>query len=169
MGVSPVVMVVDDHETIVSAYVRAFERAGYRTVTASTVTGALATAEATLPTIAVVDLWLAGATGIELVAELRARAPAMRIVLISAAVAIGDAVRATRAGADAVLMKPASVAHILGAEQPLDPTPTLARVEWEYMMRTLRDANNNISEAARRLGIRRQSLQRKLKRQAPPE
>ena len=95
----------------------------------------------------------------------------MSIVLISASVTLGDAVRAARAGADRVLMKPVTVGQILGTEPERadgEVPPTLARVEWEYVMRTLGDAGGNISEAARRLGIRRQSLQRKLKRHVPP-
>ncbi len=45
--------------------------------------------------------------------------------------------------------------------------PTLARAEWEHINRVLSDAGGNISEAARRLGIHRRSLQRKLQKFAP--
>ena len=44
----------------------------------------------------------------------------------------------------------------------------MARVQWEYVHKVLVDANGNISAAARRLGIHRQSLQRKLKTLPPP-
>ena len=44
---------------------------------------------------------------------------------------------------------------------------TLERVRWIHIWRTLASTGNNISEAARRLGLRRQSLQRML-RKAPP-
>jgi two-component system response regulator RegA len=37
-----------------------------------------------------------------------------------------------------------------------------ARVEWEHIQRVLADSGGNISEAARRLGVHRRSLQRKL-------
>jgi two-component system response regulator RegA len=40
--------------------------------------------------------------------------------------------------------------------------PSLARVEWEHINRVLADSGGNISEAARRLGMHRRSLQRKL-------
>jgi two-component system response regulator RegA len=162
-----VVLVVDDHPMVLSTYERGFLRAGYRVTTAASVGQAIAAAEATLPTLAVIDLWLGGETGIDLVAQLRRRWPAMRIVIVSASVSLGTAVRAARAGADDVVMKPTTVSQLLGLAASEDLPPTLARVEWEYMMRTLADANGNISEAARRLGIRRQSLQRKLKRNAP--
>jgi two-component system response regulator RegA len=161
------VLVVDDHPMVLSTYERGFQRAGYRVATAAGVVQAIAVAEATRPTLAVIDLWLAGETGIDLVVQLRSRWPGMRIVLVSAAVSLGDAVRAARAGADDVVMKPTTVSQLLGLATLDEIPPTLARVEWEYMMRTLDDAGGNISEAARRLGIRRQSLQRKLKRNAP--
>ncbi len=45
--------------------------------------------------------------------------------------------------------------------------PTLARAEWEHIHRVLADCDGNISEAARRLGIHRRSLQRKLQKFAP--
>jgi len=47
------------------------------------------------------------------------------------------------------------------------PSPTLARAEFEHITRVLQECNGNISEAARRLGIHRRSLQRKLQK-APP-
>jgi two-component system response regulator RegA len=46
-------------------------------------------------------------------------------------------------------------------------TPTLARAEWEHIQRVLTDCGNNISEAARRLGITRRTLQLKLKKYPP--
>jgi two-component system response regulator RegA len=49
----------------------------------------------------------------------------------------------------------------------LIPVPTLAQAEWEHIHRILADCSNNISEAARRLGIHRRSLQRKLRKRAP--
>lgn len=45
--------------------------------------------------------------------------------------------------------------------------PTLARVEWEHINRVLADCDGNISEAARRLGVHRRSLQRKLQKYPP--
>ena len=47
--------------------------------------------------------------------------------------------------------------------------PSLARMEWEHIQRVLSDCGGNISESARRLGIHRRSLQRKLQRNAPRE
>lgn len=46
--------------------------------------------------------------------------------------------------------------------------PSLARTEWEHINRVLTDCGGNISEAARRLGLHRRTLQRKRKT-LPPE
>ena len=53
--------------------------------------------------------------------------------------------------------------------QPAPPTPppTLARAEWEHLSRILADCGGNVSEAARRLGITRRTLQLKLKKDPP--
>ncbi len=47
--------------------------------------------------------------------------------------------------------------------------PSLARVEWEHIQRVLADCGGNISEAARRLGLHRRSLQRKLQKYPPAQ
>jgi two-component system response regulator RegA len=46
-------------------------------------------------------------------------------------------------------------------------TATLAKVTWEHIQRVLFDCGGNISEAARRLGITRRTLQLKLKKDPP--
>ena len=40
--------------------------------------------------------------------------------------------------------------------------PDMARLEWEHINRVLTECGGNVSEAARALGLRRRSLQRKL-------
>ncbi len=81
---------------------------------------------------------------------------------------------AVKLGAVHYLAKPADAEEILAAfaraDAPLAvspgdfPAPSLARAEWEHMSRVLADSGGNISEAARRLGIHRRSLQRKLQK-----
>jgi two-component system response regulator RegA len=47
------------------------------------------------------------------------------------------------------------------------PVPSLDRVEWEHLQRVLADCDGNVSEAARRLGLHRRTLQRKLHKRPP--
>ena len=119
-----------------------------------------------------------GGSGLELVRELKALEPAMRIVVLTGYGSIATAVEAMQARRDHYLTKPADADEILAALQaeapPLDARrrratapPSLARAEWEHIQRVLADCGGNISEAARRLGIHRRSLQRKLGKNPP--
>jgi len=95
------------------------------------------------------------------------------VVVLTGYGSIATALDAVRLGAAHYLTKPADVDDILagfargGSAEPdlstAEPgTPSLARVEWEHINRVLVDSGGNISEAARRLGLHRRSLQRKL-------
>ena len=50
---------------------------------------------------------------------------------------------------------------------PEDSMQSLHRLEWVHIQRALSDCDGNISAAARRLGIHRRSLQRKLSKVPP--
>ena len=72
--------------------------------------------------------------------------------------------------------KPADADEIVAAlqrgEAGNSPTPaseqlSLARAEWEHINHVLVSVSGNISEAARRLGLHRRSLQRKLAKYPP--
>ena len=100
------------------------------------------------------------------------------MVVLTGYGSIASAVEAMHRGAHHYLSKPADADEIitaLEAEKPASappptpplPTPTLARAEWEHMSRILADCGGNISEAARRLGITRRTLQLKLKKDPP--
>ena len=93
---------------------------------------------------------------------------------------IATAVDAVKLGAVNYVQKPADADDLLaalerGLDEPLgDATqdyaaPSLARAEWEHIHRVLADCAGNISEAARRLGIHRRTLQRKLNAYSPRE
>ncbi|MFP3984383.1 MAG: response regulator transcription factor, partial [Desulfurivibrionaceae bacterium] len=45
--------------------------------------------------------------------------------------------------------------------------PSLARTEWEHINRVLADCGGNISKTAKKLGIHRRTLQRKLYKYPP--
>lgn len=148
--------------------------------TAADADEAIARAEAAPPELAVVDLRLPGRSGLELVRELRARIPDVRIVVLTGYGSIANAVEAMRLGATHYLSKPADADEILAAfartsgdsEVVSEPdegalAPSLARAESEHINRVLADCGGNVSEAARRLGLHRRSLQRKLAKLPP--
>lgn len=173
MGVSGVVLLMDDDELFLRSCERGFRELGLATRTAATVVDALALADTARPELAVVDVRLHGHCGLELIEPLRRAHPTCTIVVASAYVSIALTAEAVRKGAHLVLFKPVHPTEILHqinrpeiAEHEC-VTPTLARAEWEHISRVLADCHGNVSEAARRLGILRQSLQRRLRKHAP--
>lgn len=169
------VLVVDDDELWIRTCERGFVGLGRDVRAAATVAEALAAADAHTPDLVVVDVRLGGASGLDLIEPLRRAHPRCTIVVASAYLSVAVTATAIRRGAHAVLFKPVHPSEILRHACPAAPppppwvTPTLARAEWEHISRVMADCNGNVSEAARRLGILRQSLQRKLRKHAPAE
>ena len=111
-------------------------------------------------------------------AYLKEISPETRTIVLTGFGSTATAVDAIRLGATNYLPKPADADDILAAFKRGETTildapetdhdvPSLARAEWEHIHRVLADCGGNISEAARRLGIHRRSLQRKLRKRAP--
>jgi len=173
----PTLLVVDDDRLLGQQLARSFERRGFAARVAAGFDEAVAQARAEPPEMAVVDLKMPGRSGLELLAELKQIDATTRVVVLTGFGSIATAVDAMRLGATNYVAKPADVDDILtafarGAEPALAaapdyPAPSLARAEWEHIHRVLADCSGNISEAARRLGIHRRSLQRKLQKLAP--
>ncbi len=169
----PLMLIVDDDEVLRERLARAFRTRGYEVATAADYEQALAQARRDSPEFAVVDLRMPGRTGLEVVRDLRALDPATKIVVLTGYGSIATAVEAMRLGATNYLPKPADADDILAAfggpssmAIPADP-PSLARTEWEHINRVLSDCGGNVSAAARRLGLHRRSLQRKLQKYPP--
>jgi two-component system response regulator RegA len=176
----PSILLVDDDEVFRRRLARAFEDRGYEVQTAGDHDEAVAVARADSPEFAVVDLRMPGRSGLELCQALREIDPATKIVVLTGYGSIATAIDAVRLGATHYLPKPADADDIVAAfargdAPPLVPpepdyqAPSLARAEWEHINRVLSDCGANISEAARRLGIHRRSLQRKLQKYPPPK
>jgi len=174
----PSILIVDDDEVFRTRLARAFRDRGYDVRAASSYAEALARARDDSPEMAVVDLRMPGPSGLELMRDLKALDPATRILVRTGYGSIATAIEAVRIGATYYLSKPADVDDILagfarGEAPPLDPppsdyaAPSLARAEWEHISRVLSDCGGSISEAARRLGLHRRSLQRKLQKYPP--
>jgi two-component system response regulator RegA len=172
-------LIVDDDQVFRERMARAFRDRGFDVRTAGDVEQAMAVARAESPELAVVDLRMPGRSGLELVRELRAIDQATKIVVLTGYGSIATAIDATRLGATYYLPKPADIDDILAAftrdevpssdasETTAPAAPSLARAEWEHINRVLGDCDGNVSEAARRLGMHRRSLQRKLQKYPP--
>jgi two-component system, response regulator RegA len=172
------ILLVDDEDFFRERLNLAFTRRGYATSTASCYEEAMEIIRKEQLTMAVVDLKMPGKNGLLLVKDALAIAPELKIVVLTGYGSIATATEAIRLGAVSYLAKPADIDEILqvffsdssldleGPSEEILP-PSLARVEWEHIQRVLTDCDDNISYAAKKLGIHRRTLQRKLYKYAP--
>lgn len=168
-------LVVEDDATLSRTLKRSFERRGYGVATADSHDSVLDVLKDGFdPTHAVVDLKLSGSSsGLSCVQSIRAAAPTAKIVVLTGFASIATAVEAIKLGADHYLAKPSNTDDIEAAFARTDGDPdtplnrqqsSIKTVEWEHIHQTLVDTDFNISEAARRLGMHRRTLARKLEK-----
>lgn len=164
-------VVVDDDDAFARTLARSFERRGYTVRVAPDLTALSALLKSESPGYAVVDLKLAGASGLTAVQTLHAHDPDMLIVVLTGFASIATAVEAIKLGACHYLAKPSNTDDIEAAfdraegdvDVPLTGRPTsIKTLEWERINEVLVETDFNISEAARRLGLHRRTLARKL-------
>jgi two-component system response regulator RegA len=167
----PSLLLVDDDATFRAVLAEAFEKRGYAVRVAQDVQSGLEAAAAESPEYAVIDLKMPGPSGLELVQRLKQLDENTRIVMLTGYASIATAVEAIKLGAIHYLAKPADADEILAAFHrtegdaalPVGAKPlSVARLEWEHIQKVLGECQGNISETARRLGMHRRTLQRKL-------
>jgi two-component system response regulator RegA len=174
---APLLLLVEDDTLLRERLARAFSARGFDVRQAANLADAEAAATADAPEFVVLDLRMPGGSGLDLIPKLLAIDPATKIVVLTGYGSVATAVEAVRRGAVHYLTKPADADEILAAFARNEKTPdaaaaplqpmSLDRVEWEHINRVLLDCDNNISEAARVLGMHRRSLQRKLAKYPP--
>jgi two-component system response regulator RegA len=170
-------LIIDDDATFVRVLARAVTSRGFEVLSATNGDEARALARRHHPHYCVLDLKLGEENGLRLVPDLQRLVPDMRILLLTGYASIATAVEAIKRGAHDYLAKPvdadAVVRALLDGDNagPTDdvdlldaPEAPLAlrRLEWEHIQRVLTECDGNISETARRLGMHRRTLQRKL-------
>jgi two-component system response regulator RegA len=169
-------LIVEDDAAFARTLARSFERRGYEVRVAASLdqlTTVLAGGYA--PTRAVVDLKLQGeASGLACVRALVAHDEGMLIVVLTGFASIATAVEAIKLGACHYLAKPSNTDDIEAAfgrsegttEVALTSRPSsIKTLEWERIHQVLAETGFNISETARRLGMHRRTLARKLDKQ----
>lgn len=169
-------LVVDDDATFVRVLTRALMSRGFEVISAINADEARALTRRYQPKHCVLDLKLGEENGLRLIPELHELVPDMRILLLTGYASIATAVEAIKRGAHDYLAKPVDADAVVrallegdsphqGEDEVLDaPEAPLAlrRLEWEHIQRVLTECDGNISETARRLGMHRRTLQRKL-------
>jgi two-component system response regulator RegA len=117
--------------------------------------------------------------GLDIVRELRRLDAETCIIMLTGYGSIATALTAMKLGANHYPSKPVDAEEILSKYQKIvsgdsgqwseaadQSVPSLARAEWEHIQRGLADCGN-VSQAAKRLGLHRRSLQRKLGKYPP--
>ncbi len=169
------ILLVEEDTTFSATLARALKRRGFEVCIAATADEALERAQEAAPDWIVLDLNLAGASGMALIPRLLKALPECRIVVLTGYASISTAVDAIKLGAVQYLAKPVDVdtllrafSHAPGTEPAAaDAAPpampmSVDRMEWEHIQRVLREHQGNISATARALNMHRRTLQRKL-------
>jgi two-component system response regulator RegA len=173
MSEKRLLVIVEDDVKFARTLQKSFERRDYAVLHAATPEALSAILQHQNPAFAVVDLKLAGASGLTCVQTLHAHDPSMLIVVLTGFASIATAVEAIKLGACHYLAKPANTDDIeaafgRGAGDVLEPlsgrATSIKTLEWERIHETLVETDFNISETARRLGMHRRTLARKLEK-----
>jgi ActR/RegA family two-component response regulator len=173
MPAEKLLVVVEDDVSFSRTLKRSFERRGYEVLTAANHDELAELLKTHSPGYAVVDLKLAGVSGLACVETLHAHDPAMLIVVLTGFASIATAVEAIKLGACHYLAKPSNTDDIENAFSKAQGNPevsvterasSIKTLEWERIHETLVETGFNISETARRLGMHRRTLARKLEK-----
>jgi two-component system, response regulator RegA len=168
-------LIIEDDAAFARTLRRSFERRGYGVLHATSLDEASALLQQHAPTHAVVDLKLSdNNSGLACVQMLHTHDPEMLIVVLTGFASINTAVEAIKLGAIQYLAKPsntddieAAFGHVAGTTEIelTNRSTSIKTLEWERIHQVLVETNFNISEAARRLGLHRRTLARKLEKQ----
>jgi two-component system response regulator RegA len=171
---APLLLIVEDDAAFARTLARSFERRGYRVLQAVCAEELETVLTTHTPAYAVVDLRLKGeASGLVCVRRLHQHHAAMRIVVLTGFASIATAVEAVKLGACHYLAKPANTDDIEAAfglgegsteVELTQRASSIKTLEWERIHEVLAETGFNISETARRLGMHRRTLARKLEK-----
>lgn len=167
------VLIVDDDQNFCESLSLEFKDLGHRACVAYSIADLELMPNLESFQWAVVDLRIGTDNGLEVVDLLKKVNAEIEIIILTGFGSISTAVEGVKRGAKQYLSKPIQFDELLenfegGASSKEDEAyPSLARKEREYIEFVLNECEGNISLAAKKLGIHRQSLQRKLKKYTP--
>ncbi len=173
------ILILEDNEDFRDSLALEFEDKGFDVIAIESM--------AQIPKVnldyAIVDLRLKNDNGINCVEQIHENSPLCRIVMLTGYPSLATAIKAIKKGAMNYLTKPTNMQQLekalfedenINCENNETPSaqlntlaPSLARHEREYIEYILAECGGNITNAAKRLGLHRQSLQRKLKKYPP--
>ncbi|MBD3657628.1 MULTISPECIES: response regulator transcription factor [Marinobacter] len=164
-------LLIDDDRAFLTVLERSLQRQQITTLTAGNRETALALLQEHGADRCVLDLNLAGESGLQLLPELLDLAPDLEVLVLTGYGSIATAVEAMRRGAVNYLCKPVTVSQLTSGFDPLEQPPELRHeppsveeMEWEHIQRVLAENDGNVSATARALNMHRRTLQRKLQK-----
>ncbi|HYE04008.1 MAG TPA: response regulator transcription factor [Planctomycetota bacterium] len=116
---APLILVVEDDESMADGLARILEREGWRTEIARDGAAALAAARDRRPDLVVLDVMLPRKDGWQVLRELRGRGAHLPILMLSAKGAESDKVLGLELGADDYVAKPFGVAELVARVRAL--------------------------------------------------
>lgn len=169
----PRLLLADDDEIFAEVLANALVKRGYEVRVVHDVAAGKQLADKWWPDYAVIDLNMPGDSGLVLLEFLCRQDDDLKAMVFTGYASIATAVEAIKLGATHYLAKPADADEVLAAlhkelgdaEVPVGEEPmSVKRLEWEHIQKILTEVEGNVSEAARRLGMHRRTLQRKLQK-----
>jgi len=165
-------LIVDDDAVLTRVLTRALGARGFAVQSVDSLLSCTALlAQGYSPDFALLDLNLAGGSGLKLIEVLLRANSDCAIVVLTGYASISTAVDAIKLGACQYLAKPVEVEAIVrallqdqapDADAAFEETLSVPRLEWEHIQRVLADNGGNVSATARALKMHRRTLQRKL-------
>lgn len=185
-------LVIDDDLVFNQTLCRTLNRRVKETYSAQNMQQALDAVDKYKPDCAVLDLNLGDENGIDFITPMLQRHPNLKILILTGYSSLTTAVKAVKMGAINYLAKPVDVDTILNylqdeaksdvnnknnqdvenykinekddkEREKLLPL-SLENLEWEHIQRILSENDGNITVTARKLGMHRRTLQRKLQK-----
>lgn len=173
------ILIVDDDNAVRMSISLALKRAGYEPVAVSNEADALLAVRDERVRLAILDMNLTlsttGQDGIATLRKFRILRPDVPVIMVTAWGTIPLAVETMNLGAVDFITKPWSNADLLAKIRKLiaksdlereaaERTETLDDIERNAITEAMRRCNGNMSEAAKQLGITRQSLYRRIEK-----
>jgi len=131
------VLIVDDEERIVQSIAGVLEDEGFRVTTARSGEEAIRVFQQEEPDVTLLDIWLPGMDGIEILKRLKGIAPECQVIMISGHATISTAMTSVKLGAFDFIEKPLSLdVLLLTIRRALDRQKDLSPVEGSERMVT---------------------------------
>ena len=102
----PVILVIDDEASIRRSLQGIFSDEGFEVLTAEDSVTALNSLRTCKPAVVLLDIWMPGIDGLELLAKIKQIYPDLPVIMISGHATIATAIKATRMGATDFIEKP---------------------------------------------------------------